>query len=192
MESREKSLANRQLSELSENQNGQRRQLEQMLASLQDRQVQGMRALRDRDSAATGDEGDNAVNEDNLDLSTSLVDIATARRAAVEDALQRVKHGNYGVCEDCGDQIPAARLLAVPTAVLCVDCQSERESSSKRIRSDGPFLWVAPANPEAISEAEEPAETASVSRGRPGGARRGRPPGTPQPAHRTHAKRKRA
>ncbi|HZY60050.1 MAG TPA: TraR/DksA family transcriptional regulator, partial [Candidatus Binataceae bacterium] len=121
MESREKSLANRQLSELSENQNGQRRQLEQMLASLQDRQVQGMRALRDRDSVATGDEGDNAVSEDNLDLSTSLVDIATARRAAVEDALQRVEHGNYGVCEDCGDEIPAARLLAVPTAVLCVD-----------------------------------------------------------------------
>jgi len=35
----------------------------------------------------------------------------------------------YGVCEDCGDDIALARLLANPTARLCVNCQSDRESS---------------------------------------------------------------
>jgi len=144
MEPREKSLFNQQLNELSERKSGRRRQLQQMLTTLQDRQIQGMRALRDRDGAETGDEADTAVSEDNFELSTSLVDMAAARRAAVEDALQRVEHGSYGVCEECGDEIPVARLLAIPTAVLCVDCQQVREASSKQLRRDGPFLWVSP------------------------------------------------
>jgi len=159
MEPREKSLFNQQLNELSERKSGRRRQLQQMLTTLQDRQIQGMRALRDRDGAETGDEADTAVSEDNFELSTSLVDMAAARRAAVEDALQRVEHGSYGVCEDCGDEIPVARLLAVPTAVLCVDCQQVRETSSKQVRRDGPFLWVSPIGPEpASTEADQPVE----------------------------------
>jgi len=193
MEPREKSLFNQQLNELSERKSGRRRQLQQMLTTLQDRQIQGMRALRDRDGAETGDEADTAVSEDNFELSTSLVDMAAARRAAVEDALQRVEHGSYGVCEECGDEIPVARLLAIPTAVLCVDCQQVREASSKQVRRDGPFLWVSPTGPEpASTEADQPVEGEGNRSARPGGVRRGRPPrATPEAAVRSQAKRKR-
>jgi phage/conjugal plasmid C-4 type zinc finger TraR family protein len=41
--------------------------------------------------------------------------IAEARRALAE--------GSYGICKDCGREIPPARLGAVPEAVRCVDCQ---------------------------------------------------------------------
>lgn len=193
MEPREKSLSNQQVNELSERKSGRRRQLQQMLTTLQDRQIQGMRALRDRDGVETGDEADTAVSEDNFDLSTSLVDMAAARRAAVEEALQRVEHGSYGICEDCGDEIPVARLLAVPTAVLCVDCQQAREDSSKQVGRDGPFLWVSPNTPEPASgEADQPMEGEGNRAARPGGVRRGRPPRTtPEAAVRPHASRKR-
>ncbi len=193
MEPREKSLFNQQSNELSERKSGRRRQLQQMLVSLQDRQIQGMRALRDRDSADAGDEADTAVSEDNFELSTSLVDMAAARRAAVEEALQRVERDSYGICEECGDEIPVARLLAVPTAVLCVDCQQVRETSYKQVRRDGPFLWVSPTNPEPpSSESDQPAEGEGNRGARPGGVRRGRPPrATPEAALRPHASRKR-
>jgi DnaK suppressor protein len=193
MESREKLLLSQQLKDSSDHKSGRRRQLQQMLADLQDRQIQGMRALRDRDSAVTGDEGDTAVNEDNLEFSTSLVDMAAARRAAVENALQRVEHGSYGLCEECGDEIPVARLVAVPTAVLCVDCQRLRETSSKQVRSDGPFLWVSPDPAPAATDGDQPGEGEGGDRSaRPGGVRRGRPPRTtPEAAIRPNASRKR-
>ncbi|MFZ4380921.1 MAG: TraR/DksA family transcriptional regulator [Sandarakinorhabdus sp.] len=37
-------------------------------------------------------------------------------------ALARIEHGNYGVCETCGTEIAAARLVAQPTATRCIAC----------------------------------------------------------------------
>jgi DnaK suppressor protein len=47
---------------------------------------------------------------------------AAARLGSVEAALARVDAGTYGVCEVCGEPIPAARLEARPTATTCVGC----------------------------------------------------------------------
>jgi DnaK suppressor protein len=41
----------------------------------------------------------------------------------VEQALQRMAVGKYGICERCGDEIDFARLKAVPYATLCLYCQ---------------------------------------------------------------------
>jgi DnaK suppressor protein len=46
----------------------------------------------------------------------------------IESALSRMDQGEYGFCEDCEENIPAARLKAMPFATLCVKCKSERES----------------------------------------------------------------
>lgn len=43
----------------------------------------------------------------------------------IDDALERLANGSYGVCLDCGVDIPAVRLEAVPTAKYCVDCQEK-------------------------------------------------------------------
>lgn len=42
--------------------------------------------------------------------------------AGIDDALARLDLGTYGRCIDCGEEIPAARLDARPTAVRCVAC----------------------------------------------------------------------
>jgi len=42
----------------------------------------------------------------------------------VKDALERIKKGTYGVCENCGAKIPIARLEANPSAATCIDCAS--------------------------------------------------------------------
>jgi DnaK suppressor protein len=48
------------------------------------------------------------------DLQESLVD--------VDDALDRLESGTYGLCERCGKPITDARLEAMPTARRCLDC----------------------------------------------------------------------
>ena len=45
----------------------------------------------------------------------------------VDDALARLDNGTYGLCVNCGKEIDAARLTAIPYAPLCLDCQSKRE-----------------------------------------------------------------
>ncbi len=48
--------------------------------------------------------------------------------AQVDHALARLDAGTYGICENCGQPIPAARLEARPFATLGVDCQEKLES----------------------------------------------------------------
>lgn len=40
----------------------------------------------------------------------------------VEEALQRIKDGTYGICESCECRIPKARLSFLPYAAMCVKC----------------------------------------------------------------------
>ncbi len=47
----------------------------------------------------------------------------------VNDALEKLDKGTYGLCEDCGGKIDHARLKALPYATLCIQCQQQRERS---------------------------------------------------------------
>jgi DnaK suppressor protein len=40
----------------------------------------------------------------------------------VDEALERIREGTYGICEGCGCRIPKVRLNFLPYAVLCVQC----------------------------------------------------------------------
>jgi RNA polymerase-binding transcription factor DksA len=48
-------------------------------------------------------------------------------------ALERLRDGSYGTCEECGRRIPAARLAAVPEVTTCLQCQSRREAAASRV-----------------------------------------------------------
>ncbi|HEX2612579.1 MAG TPA: TraR/DksA C4-type zinc finger protein [Fibrobacteria bacterium] len=45
----------------------------------------------------------------------------------IEEALDRVRAGTFGICKKCGTLIPKARLEAVPTAKMCINCKSQQE-----------------------------------------------------------------
>ncbi|MBD3309116.1 RNA polymerase-binding protein DksA [candidate division KSB3 bacterium] len=49
----------------------------------------------------------------------------------IDNALKRIKEGNYGECEDCGEDIDVERLLALPFTRLCLDCKSKQERQKK-------------------------------------------------------------
>ena len=51
----------------------------------------------------------------------------------IDEALRRINEKNYGKCAECGEQISAARLEAVPHARLCIDCK-EKEEQKKALR----------------------------------------------------------
>ena len=46
---------------------------------------------------------------------------------AIDRCLYLIEHGEYGICTDCGDNIPLKRLQAVPYTAFCVKCSQDRE-----------------------------------------------------------------
>jgi DnaK suppressor protein len=49
----------------------------------------------------------------------------------IREALDRIEAGDFGECEDCGDQIGEARLKARPVTTLCIECKTEQERQEK-------------------------------------------------------------
>jgi DnaK suppressor protein len=66
------------------------------------------------------------------------MELDRADRSAVElqsigAAMERIRAETYGVCLDCGRTIPFRRLLAEPTALRCVGCQTQLERAAQPI-----------------------------------------------------------
>ncbi len=45
----------------------------------------------------------------------------------LNDALQRIENGTYGICRVCGNEISFKRLEAVPTTTICFDCKVKEQ-----------------------------------------------------------------
>jgi DnaK suppressor protein len=61
------------------------------------------------------------------ELNLALREDIEQRVRQLEDALERLKEGNYGVCESCGQPIAPERLEILPRTQLCVNCARETE-----------------------------------------------------------------
>jgi DnaK suppressor protein len=47
---------------------------------------------------------------------------------AIEEALQRVEEGTFGLCRDCGQPIADARLNAIPWTRVCISCKEKQKA----------------------------------------------------------------
>ena len=70
-----------------------------------------------------GDEADNARDEMAELLAWSHANLCAARIRALEGLLGDLRCSGRRLCMDCGEEIPLSRLLAVPGACRCRDCQ---------------------------------------------------------------------
>ena len=82
------------------------------------------------------------------DLDLALLERTTEALRQVDSALERIESGAYGICEDCGLQIPAARLRALPSAECCRSCEEIRESIHSRSQAIG--VWRRSKKPFAV------------------------------------------
>jgi len=57
----------------------------------------------------------------------SLADGDRETLLLIDEALKRLEHGEFGVCQSCSKEIGAKRLLAFPWTRYCVDCQEKVE-----------------------------------------------------------------
>ena len=78
---------------------------------------------------------DIAQNLEQIDRDASLAEQERREVVAIERALAKMATGSFGVCEDCGENIPPKRLMVLPQARLCAHCQAFEEKQTARTRN---------------------------------------------------------
>ncbi|HSR11191.1 MAG TPA: TraR/DksA family transcriptional regulator, partial [Thermodesulfobacteriota bacterium] len=74
-----------------------------------------------------GDIVDQAGDERDRELSLLLSGRDKEKLLAINEALEKIREGSYGICEECGERIGPGRLKVMPLATFCVMCQSKLE-----------------------------------------------------------------
>ena len=116
--------------------------------------------FRRRDSLLRNLDGDvSSLHKGGIVIGCDMVDGATANAedvvnaqlanmeshglSRIERALEKVRKGEYGICEACGHKIPKARLDALPDATLCIKCQRELERQGAHSVDDADWSHLA-------------------------------------------------
>ena len=76
------------------------------------------------------------LNEDR-EMSFATRSLLVERANKLAEALQRLRGGVYGLCEECGETIAPARLRAMPEVTTCVRCQDRLERMSRHLETVG-------------------------------------------------------
>ena len=112
--------------------NEHRERLEQHLHAARARldRLAGVEVLDDNGAAAVrsfADPMDAIQATESLELGFATRELLATRVNRLATAVERVDRGEYGACVECGGEIAAARLRALPDVETCVECQDRRE-----------------------------------------------------------------
>lgn len=114
-------LTKKELAELKEALIARKSELEEALKSLASQEIT---------DGGTLDDGDQALSATMETLRNSLQDNEYEEYVRINDALQAIEDGGYGICIDCGEQISMKRLKYYPNAKRCLGCQEQAESQN--------------------------------------------------------------
>ena len=78
-----------------------------------------------------GDVCDAALDGTQNELHTQLAALESRELSQIDQAIDLIRKGRYGLCEVCEEKIPVARLKALPFTPLCIDCQRKQEGRGR-------------------------------------------------------------
>lgn len=111
-----------------------RKKLDTFRKQLAEKQEDLLRAVsktdqdgREADEEGTQDLADKAANAYTKEFLFHQSNDNRQILALVNEALERTKNGSYGVCVECGRDVQAKRLEAVPWARHCIECQEKQD-----------------------------------------------------------------
>ena len=88
-----------------------------------------------------GDVGDVASDGASREIDSQLAALESRELSQVDRAIELIRDGRYGTCQQCELTIPIARLNAVPCTVLCLKCQQALEELG--VAEDNDTDWSA-------------------------------------------------
>ena len=97
--------------------------------------AQTMNALGDTSQLA--DEVDVIQINEDREMSFATRSLLVERANRLAEALERLRDGEYGVCQECDEAIAPARLKAMPEVMTCVRCQDRLERMTRHMELVG-------------------------------------------------------
>ncbi len=94
----------------------------------------------------SGDIYDQASSERDRELGLLLGDRDREKLRNIDEALLKIEEGEYGICEECEEEIPVGRLRVMPFARYCVKCKADIEklqAQTKRFEEDRVYREIA-------------------------------------------------
>lgn len=80
------------------------------------------------------DPSDRATMESNRNSVLRIRDRERKLIFKIQEALQRLDEGEFGICEECGEAIGIGRLKARPVTTFCIECKSSQEVQEKKAK----------------------------------------------------------
>jgi len=112
--------------------------LRELLNQLRNTELMRVRQLRREQEGENltdpGDDMEIARAQTQTELHASLIERSEQRLRAIDGAFNRLGTGEYGSCDECGEEIQPQRLKLLPFVLFCVDCQGKLE----RLRGSRP------------------------------------------------------
>lgn len=112
----------------------QKAKLEEMRRKVLHEMSEDLREGREGRKQEGMDAYDLASEERDREISFILTDREREKVQGIQEALDRLEAGAYGVCESCDGDIAEGRLLALPFTRMCVACQAEHEREARSMR----------------------------------------------------------
>ncbi len=113
----------------------QREQLDTEFKRLTDEMTQlqnnASSAEERREGSPFGKREEEATETLELEKRLALENRIRQEMAKVEHALEKIKNGTYGMCDNCGQPISPERLEALPQASLCLNCKALLSKNGK-------------------------------------------------------------
>ena len=112
---------------------GQFIRIQEQLLAKQAELAHRLERLKDNLTAGhSADSQEQAQELENAEVVDALGNEARSEISRIAKALDQIKNETYGICVDCGETIPMARLTAHPFADRCIRCATAAESGRKR------------------------------------------------------------
>lgn len=84
-----------------------------------------------REEAGFADLVDQAARDHDRNYTIRLRDRESHLIRKIKVALDKIEDGTFGICEDCGEEIGLARLMARPVTAHCIKCKTKMEAYEK-------------------------------------------------------------
>ena len=89
-----------------------------------------MSGLKQQDNYSA-DPSDQATIDENQFLLLRIRDRESNLIYKIKKALERIEEGEFGMCEECGEEISIQRLKARPVTTQCINCKRKAEAFEK-------------------------------------------------------------
>lgn len=82
----------------------------------------------------SNDPMDQVQSRADMDMAVSFVNTDFETKRAIKKALARIESGEYGICEDCEEEINPKRLEAIPWTTMCVQCREAHDEELANLK----------------------------------------------------------